>query len=1146
MKYFYLLLILIASNLIAQPFMSEKEFQMMKEADPNYGIERRKWMEDMHRTAPNVDYKLLNQHTRELKHAQKKEIIEQRFNNNSKKPQIQSDTIAGGKIIGEWIERGSNNLAGRMLTCDIDWETGLLYNASSGGNIWRGTLEGEDWTCLNNGFQLTDISLLKVFKVDDKKRIFVATGNRCFYSDNEGLTWTRSKGLDKVNSIRRAVMTNDESKITYITGNENINSKKSVVIYKSEDFGLNFSFVYAYQSGNNFFDLWTPKYEKPDVYFVHYDTLSKVNSDGSLEKLSNIKIDSNFSVFNQLRISGSVKDNQTTIAMFLQNKSNNYCHFYSTTNLGAVWATLGVVDYGPFSNNSFEVSSVYPEAMYFGGVNCSRSHDYGKTWQIVNTWGEYYGNIEKKLHADLPAITSFRNPEGEEVLIISTDGGSYISYDNLLTVQNISLSNLNVSQYYGTYSYRPDPDIIFVGSQDQGFQRTTSIAKDKTHSFEQTISGDYGHLTSSDGGKTLWCVYPGFTMLYKNLATPSATSRTSLDFDKNGSGGLWMRPVLADPKDPNIAYLAGGKKDGFYNIWKLEYKGGRISGEQMPYQFSANDVVSALGISDLNQDLFYAMTNNGEFFYSLDRGINWTKSEGFAKLGGHYFYGASIAPSNVDANTVYIAGSGYSNPGAYVSYDHGITFTPIDSGLPKTLVYRIAVSDDDKFIFAATAVGPYVYVKDEGKWFDLGGVNAPDQTFWCVEYIPSISTARFGTYGRGIWDFFVKGASSLETVALIAPADASENNELELELVWTLLENADSYHLQISKDNKFSKIIFEDNEIVTNQMNLEVFFPNTTYYWRIKAQKGELKSSWSEVYSFSTKPMVPSIPSLNYPKNDEQQVDILPTFEWEKIPYATHYQLQCSESDKFDILAIDNKNIPSNSYEDEYFFEEGVTYFWRVKALINDVEGEFSTIWKFKTQMPAPETPILLEPKFGASGVPLNLTLVWSEIENTDYYSLELASDNKFANKTFTKDSIYWYSFKFNDELASSKIYFWRVKANNMSGSSDWSEFGMFVTGSHIDVTDFDKSYNFIISPNPFNNELNLGLELSELSDISISIYDLLGKEILKVTDGNFESGNYTFKITKNQLCESCSSNIFIIKLNINGQLITRKVSYLP
>ncbi|MEG8007465.1 hypothetical protein U2444_14800, partial [Listeria monocytogenes] len=39
------------------------------------------------------------------------------------------------------------------------------------------------------------------------------------------------------------------------------------------------------------------------------------------------------------------------------------------------------------------------------------------------------------------------------------------------------------------------------------------------------------------------------------------------------------------------------------------------------------------------------------------------------------------------------------------------------------------------------------------EWHYLGGISAPSETFWSVEYIPALNIARFGTYGRGIWDF---------------------------------------------------------------------------------------------------------------------------------------------------------------------------------------------------------------------------------------------------------------------------------------------------------------------------------------------------------------------------------------------------------
>jgi len=35
----------------------------------------------------------------------------------------------------------------------------------------------------------------------------------------------------------------------------------------------------------------------------------------------------------------------------------------------------------------------------------------------------------------------------------------------------------------------------------------------------------------------------------------------------------------------------------------------------------------------------------------------------------------------------------------------------------------------------------------------MGELTAPDQVYWSVEYISDTHTVRFGTYGRGIWDF---------------------------------------------------------------------------------------------------------------------------------------------------------------------------------------------------------------------------------------------------------------------------------------------------------------------------------------------------------------------------------------------------------
>gem|GEM_PF-275415 len=1128
-SYLLLILLLVTLKGNSQPFSKEIEYQLMKEADPNFKIERKKWMEDMHRTAPGTDYKIINASIREQKHKIMQQKIESMLFTDFKKAKFLSDTIADGKLVGKWIERGSNNLAGRTMTCDIDWKNNLIYNASHGGNIWRGTLNGENWTCLNEWLQMQNIILLRVIEHNNSKRIIAVNGSYLYYSDNEGLTWIPSFATGGMSD---AVMTGDDSHYIYITKyiNDSELNKMVTRIYRSTDKGETFEKIHQLAITPERCDLWTPRYYSSDVYFMHLDTLSKINKDGTVTKLSNINIE-NFNNYKTGRLSGTANESGNTIYLWLQNKTTNHSHFFSSSDSGNTWVTLATLDYGPFMANSFEASCIHPEALYFGGVNCSRSHDNGKTWELVNDWPDYYRNIETKLHADLPAITSFMNPNGEELVIISTDGGTFVSYDNLLTVQNISLHGLNVSQYYSTYSFKDDPDIIFVGSQDQGFQRTTAVDEDGTHSFQQTISGDYAHLTSSDGGNTLWHVYPGFTMVYRLLAQPSMTSSATLDFKETGSGGLWMRPIIADPKDPNVAYLAGGGTDGYHHIWKMTYANRSITGTQMPFQFSNKDAISALGISNVNKDMFYALTNNGDFFFSSNRGQNWSKSEGFAKLGGHYFYGASIAPSNIDANTVYIAGSGYSNPGAYVSYDGGESFSPMNDGLPKTLVYRIAVSDNDEYIFAATAVGPYIYIKANEKWYDLSGFNTPDQIFWSVEYIPSIRTARFATYGRGIWDFKIEDEKRIAEVTLSEPMNREENVELNVNLKWSVSPNAEYYHLQIANDAGFQQIIFENDGLSTNMSSSSELKPNGTYYWRVKAKKGLLSSTWSTVFSFKTITVQPQIPAMIYPKPDAKQVALMPTFQWESVPYATSYHIQVSQYEDFSILDIDNDKITENSFTDEYYFMYGTNYFWRIKAKINDMESSFSEPSKFTTVAPKPEAPSLVYPTFGQNNLPLNLEIIWTEVENADYYTLNMASDNQFKNMLFEKDSIFWYSYKFSDELKSNKIYMWRVRANNLSGGSPWSETRMFVTGSHVDVKEIFDNDNIKIFQD--NEKLFVKFEDGLSRKYLFQISDILGNTVKEFEiHSGLENSNFVFDIS------NLNIGAYLYLISVDGVII--------
>jgi len=222
----------------------------------------------------------------------------------------------------------------------------------------------------------------------------------------------------------------------------------------------------------------------------------------------------------------------------------------------------------------------------------------------------------------------------------------------------------------------------------------------------------------------------------------------------------------------NSILVGGGEKNGgggsyLLRLTTLNNPPYTINSSQYAYDFRAGSnsgtgLISAIATSKVNANKFYVSTDDGTFFYSNNAGSSWSKSSTFNGQNGWYLYGASIYPSKVNANEVYYAGSGYSNPAVFKSTDGGQNFSPMSNNLPNTLVHDITANDDESLFFAATAIGPYVYVVAEDKWYDLKGLSAPVQRYTSVEYVSASKTVRFGTYGRGVWDFEVQNNAYLD------------------------------------------------------------------------------------------------------------------------------------------------------------------------------------------------------------------------------------------------------------------------------------------------------------------------------------------------------------------------------------------------
>ena len=709
---------------------------------------RKRWLEDMHRTDSTTDWKTI-----EYNNAFKKYKIQQSERGHNVVRGV-TEVFADGQVTGEWRERGSSNQAGSVIATAYHEEEDKIYVISAGGSLFKSGLQGLDWTVVNDDLRFGG-RLLEFIEHKGEERLVAIINRIPHYSTDRGESWIPSTGIpinDRWGNSFSPIVFNDQVFVLSKPG-----YWSNLKLYRSSDGAETFQVINELNSHDpGLFHLFNPHFST-DLFMVEKEGLESLRihiyneGRGTFE----LEFDNDFTGFGEARanMTGIVREEQ--LQLFIYNGENRVLR---SDDIGQTWEALGFIPAHPWSVGIY-ISPSDPDIMLAGAVECHRSTNAGKSWLTINKWGEYYGDVVNKLHADMMYFKEFVDKEGEPFLLISNHGGLSISRDGGNRNLNIGLYGLNVSQYYSVRTDPLDTDIVYAGSQDQGFQRGRIDNADWID-FDQVISGDYGHIEFTRNGQSLWTVYPGGWITY--YGSPHTLYYPNLSYTiESENESVWIPPITPHP-DPakDVVFAAGGNINGDAGsyIIKLEVINNAISASQMDYDFyqaSNEGRIGAIEFSSIDHNRIFVATTNGHFFYSENGGEVFSKS--ILKIpGSHYLYGTSILPSGNDESIIYAGGSGYNNPPVVYSEDGGKIFRPMSEGLPSTLVFALAANEDESMLFAATEAGPYVFIQQDAKWYDLTGQTTPAQTYWSVEYLPESKVARFGTYGRGIWDFEIE------------------------------------------------------------------------------------------------------------------------------------------------------------------------------------------------------------------------------------------------------------------------------------------------------------------------------------------------------------------------------------------------------
>jgi len=270
---------------------------------------------------------------------------------------------------------------------------------------------------------------------------------------------------------------------------------------------------------------------------------------------------------------------------------------------------------------------------------------------------------------------------------------------------------------------------------------------------------------------------------------------------------------------------------------------------------------------------------------------------------------------------------------------------------------------------------------------------------------------------------------------LSAPSDltATAQSSSKIRLTWDAESDADYYYVYraTSYSGSYSKIA----TVYTNSYSDTGLSSDTTYYYKVKALNDDGSSGYSAIDSATTDDDDDddydddelSAPSdLTATAQSSSKIRLT----WDAESDADYYYVYraTSYSGSYSKIAT----IYTTSYTDSSL-SSGTTYYYKVKALNDDGSSGYSAIDSATTDDDDLSPPEDLNAVAQSSS---KIRLTWDAQSQADYYYVYRA---KSYSGSYSKIATVYATSYTDTGLAADTTYYYKLKAFNSSGSSDYS-----------------------------------------------------------------------------------------------------------
>lgn len=371
-----------------------------------------------------------------------------------------------------------------------------------------------------------------------------------------------------------------------------------------------------------------------------------------------------------------------------------------------------------------------------------------------------------------------------------------------------------------------------------------------------------------------------------------------------------------------------------------------------------------------------------------------------------------------------------------------------------------------------------------------------------------------------------------EAPELVSPADLGVNLDTALVFDWNSSVSADEYTFQLSEDSTFNSLV-ENTTLSTTQFLVDSLDYLTKYFWRVKASNLGGESAWSDTLSFTTIIEKPEIPVLLAPVDGVTKTDTTVSLSWNSALRADAYVLQISRFSDFSSLDYSTPVFDTTYSQDNLQFL--TDYYWRVRAVNDGGESDFSPARTFQTKAVPASVPMLISPADQTVDTDTSLTLIWTSAEGAISYEYQLATDAEFSSLISGSNTGTDTSATIAD-LSYLTEYFWRVRAIGAQDTSDYSEPFSFTTKIALPEQPMLLSPADGVTAQPLSLDLvwatasrasEYQVEVSESSDFSVLISDQTTSDTTFTATGLENLTDYFWRVKSiNTTGESAYSEI--------------------